>query len=627
MAFPPGPQPQPTPPTAGVSPNDGAIDLRRPEAHAALRVTTEGDAQTLRLLVLVLPRFAFSFAACRVFTFSLWHSFLLSLVFAVGLSFKEFVELYYPPPSPRLKDVNRALVSDTPGGAECKTVHEDKDVDKRAVDRAPAAVQVEPGANEFIEISDSEVKNENEVIEISDSEDENEEETSPPGQCSGEVDDQASEEEGQDESARDDQGVHAQQGSPLATDSGVSGGLDAQSPISITDEDEADLSGITLVEPESYFDIPHPSFASEYPPLKRKSNAPPPAPRPSLPPDLQHIDLGYAFEPDFGWVLSTPKKRSPKDLKGKIIQDLTEKDRNSGVVYILRHSRYENLFKIGCTSRSVRERKAESPPCVKEMTKEAYVLGKMWGFRRVESLAHRDMADRNVRIKLCLACFNKTTEAKDKKRRRSQREGEEGEEAQDAKESKSHREWFKGDLEDITRCVEYWAEVVRASYEGGEFVGNVSEVASRGLSSQKRRLEEGEDSARLREKLNESPSRRPQSAGAAGQPDAGTHAAPERVAGAGEVEDEEDGELDEVCSARRGVIWERRDTSDDRPFPTPEKRAPRRGPRARKSSGTEGVASRRSPRLRKSGEMEEVAHRAGGLPPGVGVKRAVQCQA
>ena len=125
---------------------------------------------------------------------------------------------------------------------------------------------------------------------------------------------------------------------------------------------------------------------------------------------------------------------------------------------------------------------------------------------------------------------------------------------------KSYKEWFKGDLDDIKGCVEYWAEVVRVSYVDREFIGNVSEISEGRLSSRGPTLESAEESARLRDKLNASPCRRPQGADVAGRLDAGTHAAREEK----EVVEEEDGcgegrregndEPEEVRSRRGGVI-------------------------------------------------------------------------
>lgn len=546
--------PLPTESTSKPPPNESSRDIGLPQVFAALARLMGLDEQNAHLLQRIMQNpliqcFATCLVVFKAFTVSLSSSFIISLVFTVLKFAYEF-------------DALRSLSS-----------AQSKDFDHVSTASPPHGTKHTQPQNHT-------KKNEKEVIPIEDSDDEKEVDASSSGQTSRDLDNRGSDNEGCDES------LHTAE--DVLDHSDTNGGSDAQTPPNtcITDEDHSDLSGTTVGGPEPRFGILHPKFADECPLLKRKSDAPATLPQPNLPHHYQPLGHEYKFEDSFGWIIKTPKKRSDTAIQKKMIEPLSEYDKDGGVVYILKHNCYENLYKVGC-AKSTEARSNGFRPCEKDMAKVAQKTRMLWGFRRVEALAHLDMAGRNMRMKACLPCFEKRLERMNDGRRNRRKSGEgEKDEDEDGDLIKFHKEWFIGDFEDIKRCVEYWVEVVKASYVRGKFEGHSVEISSHGLSAPRRRLESAEESAQLREENNSTPSRRPRSAGAAGQLDADSPASRENVEGTeaeggyGEEEAEGSPEMVEVRPGREGLLWERRDPRDDCPLgSSPLKRALRPQPR------------------------------------------------
>ena len=67
--------------------------------------------------------------------------------------------------------------------------------------------------------------------------------------------------------------------------------------------------------------------------------------------------------------------RDSKALRRKIIDGFSKKDDETGIVYILRHSLYENLYKVGCTGQFMEARTRGFPLCIKEMIEEVHDKG------------------------------------------------------------------------------------------------------------------------------------------------------------------------------------------------------------------------------------------------------------
>ena len=162
------------------------------------------------------------------------------------------------------------------------------------------------------------------------------------------------------------------------------------------------------------------------------------------------LPRSWAYNNHLGWVDDTPNKPRGGELFDKMREDLKEEERKGGIIYVRKHIHYTNLYKIGTTTNTEEVRNATSDPCVRNNTDSEYSTGRVMRAKRAERLAHLHMATGKVRLRVCEGCFA----AKGR--------------------FVSHREWFKGDLEDIEDCVDFWADFVEGSYDvDGVFVGEI----------------------------------------------------------------------------------------------------------------------------------------------------------
>lgn len=163
-----------------------------------------------------------------------------------------------------------------------------------------------------------------------------------------------------------------------------------------------------------------------------------------------------------GWVNETPKKLNPGSMMGKIGKPLMRGDQNIGLLYMRKHTRYNNVYKIGYTKKTMESREESSSSCVSVWTDDVHTTKRIWGAKRAEGLAKLYLAAWNVDLQICAHCDSGKGS------------------------STSHTEWFVGDAEVIIRCLDFWVAFVDASYErnGGAFAGSTADILRRGVSSE-----------------------------------------------------------------------------------------------------------------------------------------------
>ncbi|CAG7559342.1 unnamed protein product [Fusarium equiseti] len=90
--------------------------------------------------------------------------------------------------------------------------------------------------------------------------------------------------------------------------------------------------------------------------------------------------------------------------------------RKQGFVYVLRHTKHKEIFKVGWTRQSAIKRQQQPKNCYGKNTEIIYESSKPFaGAHKAELLAHKFLASQNLQIIKCEAC------------------------------GKTHREWFKGE--------------------------------------------------------------------------------------------------------------------------------------------------------------------------------------
>ncbi|WQF86946.1 hypothetical protein CDEST_11960 [Colletotrichum destructivum] len=148
-----------------------------------------------------------------------------------------------------------------------------------------------------------------------------------------------------------------------------------------------------------------------------------------------------------GLGLVTPRrKKSIQDdcrVLNEIYKDLTAKQKELGVVYVLNHVKHDGLYKIGWTEKTVKERLKQSGNCCKFNTTTVYESPgeRFLGAAKVEKLVHEMLRFHNVKVSECAYC------------------------------AKGHREWFKAPKEMILnhiKVMECFVKLPAYTSENGE---------------------------------------------------------------------------------------------------------------------------------------------------------------
>jgi Zn ribbon nucleic-acid-binding protein len=124
--------------------------------------------------------------------------------------------------------------------------------------------------------------------------------------------------------------------------------------------------------------------------------------------------------------------RDSSPVYREIHRPLTGQDMSMGIVYILQQNRCDDLFKIGWTRFTTAERQRHHNNCYSIDSKVIYESDAHFqAARRAESLCHRILRHKNVRVKECKHCGG------------------------------GHREWFTASGEEVRRTVSIIEALVR----------------------------------------------------------------------------------------------------------------------------------------------------------------------
>ncbi|KAK6215671.1 hypothetical protein QIS74_08690 [Colletotrichum tabaci] len=146
-----------------------------------------------------------------------------------------------------------------------------------------------------------------------------------------------------------------------------------------------------------------------------------------------------------GLVTPRRKKSIQEDCRvlNEIYKDLTAKQTQLGVVYVLRHVKHEGLYKIGWTKTTVKDRLNQSGNCCKFNAATVYESpGEQFaGAAKVEKLVHEMLRFHNVKVSECAYC------------------------------KKGHNEWFKAPKEMVlnhVKVMECFVKLPAYTSENGE---------------------------------------------------------------------------------------------------------------------------------------------------------------
>ena len=146
--------------------------------------------------------------------------------------------------------------------------------------------------------------------------------------------------------------------------------------------------------------------------------------------DFRMVGLGLARAAALRRQVSV-RDRSP--LMQEIYKHLTLTEQKPGVVYILRHLRIPELWKIGWTSRSAEERLGDSHNCYGKAGRVLYQTqgGSFSGANKAEKLAHAFLRENNLHVTECEWC------------------------------GKGHGEWFQGPEDKVRDAVTLMENLVK----------------------------------------------------------------------------------------------------------------------------------------------------------------------
>ncbi|SPO04600.1 uncharacterized protein DNG_07285 [Cephalotrichum gorgonifer] len=223
-----------------------------------------------------------------------------------------------------------------------------------------------------------------------------------------------------------------------------------QTPSSTNPEGDSLLQGATLVDS-------NPSrLALTYDTLdlqpEEGENAPSPEPPHNIPSPPGKAGDQFPYIPGVGWIDLAPRYSDTKKIIARIEKKYSKTESQLGVVYILKHKNYKNLFKVGTTKREMEERLSDGRVCEKDNSEVVYLPETtFWGAARAEALVKADMVNRNLAIRTCQHCST-------------------------PKSIRSHTEWFKTSPDDVQKCVEFWEDFVKKQCDEDGFRGNMVSV-------------------------------------------------------------------------------------------------------------------------------------------------------
>lgn len=147
--------------------------------------------------------------------------------------------------------------------------------------------------------------------------------------------------------------------------------------------------------------------------------------------DIHLVNLGVASAAGL-WRRYSVRDKSP--LSRELYKPLTPSEHNQvGTVYILKHNREPDLWKVGWTTRGAQVRLADSGNCYGPNVTIDYETsgGPFAGAFKAEKLAHAYLAERSLHIKRCKHC------------------------------GRGHREWFRGPWDEIYSAVRIMEGLLR----------------------------------------------------------------------------------------------------------------------------------------------------------------------